>query len=92
MAHTAREKTRLLGRIRRIRGQVEALERAIADDAECTPVMQQIAACRGAMGSLMSEVLEDHIRFHVVDPEAGPTAERVVAAEELIDVLKTYLR
>jgi DNA-binding FrmR family transcriptional regulator len=92
VAHTAKEKTKLLNRVRRIRGQVEALERAIAEDAECAPVLQQIAACRGAMGGLMSEVVEGHIRFHVVSPGDWPNGTKAVAAQELIDVLKTYLR
>jgi DNA-binding FrmR family transcriptional regulator len=92
MAHTEKEKKKLLSRVRRIRGQVEALERALAADADCAAVLQQIAACRGAMGSLMSEVVEGHIRFHVVSPEDWPNDTKAVAAQELIDVLKTYLR
>ncbi|MDP9121438.1 MAG: metal/formaldehyde-sensitive transcriptional repressor [Acidobacteriota bacterium] len=92
MAHTEMEKKKLLNRARRIRGQVEALEKAIAEDAECDVVLQQIAACRGAMGGLMSEVVEGHIRFHVVSPEDWPSGTKAIAAQELIDVLKTYLR
>jgi DNA-binding FrmR family transcriptional regulator len=92
MAHTKDEKTRLLQRVRRIRGQVESIERAIAEDAECAAVMQQIAASRGAMSGLMSEVVEGHIRFHVVSPTEDPHGPQAEAAEELIDVLRTYLR
>ena len=68
MAHTIREKTKLLARVRRIRGQVEAIERALEAEIGCADVLQVIASVRGAMNGLMAEVMEDHIRFHVVDP------------------------
>lgn len=94
MAHLARDKTKLLNRARRIRGQVDAIERTILDedDNECSEVMQQIAAARGAMDGLMASVLEGHIRDHMIDPERRPSAVESRAAQELIDVLKTYLR
>jgi DNA-binding FrmR family transcriptional regulator len=92
MAHTKNDKERLIGRIRRIRGQVEALERAVNEDRDCSAVLQLIAACRGAISGLMAEVVEGHIRHHVLDPEAKATTEQSDAAEELIDVLKTYLK
>ena len=68
MGHTVREKTKLLARVRRIRGQVEAIERALEAEVGCADVLQVIASVRGAMNGLMAEVMEDHIRFHVVDP------------------------
>lgn len=92
MSHTIREKQKLLHRVRRIRGQVEAIEKALDEEQECSSVLQLIAACRGAMNGLMGEVVEDHIRLHVVDPEERPTAQQTAAAEELIDVLKAYLK
>jgi DNA-binding FrmR family transcriptional regulator len=92
MAHTIRDKAKLLNRVRRIRGQLDALERALAEQAECSEVLQQIAACRGAMNGLMSEVLEGHVRFHVVDPDRNPTSAQAKAAQELIDVVRAYLR
>jgi DNA-binding FrmR family transcriptional regulator len=92
MAHTVRDKTKLLTRVRRIRGQLEALEHALAEEAECTKVLQQIAACRGAMNGLMAEVLEGHVRFHVVDPDRNPTSAQAKAAQELIDVVRAYLK
>jgi DNA-binding FrmR family transcriptional regulator len=90
VAHTARNKEKLLNRVRRIRGQVEAIERALMDERECGEVMHLLAACRGAIGSLTAEVLEGHVRAHIVDPD-GET-KRAHAAHELIEVLKTYVR
>jgi len=92
MSHTIRDKQKLLHRIRRIRGQVEAVEEALEKEQECSAVLQLIAACRGAMNGLMGEVIEDHIRLHVVDPDERPTRQQTEAAEELIDVLKAYLK
>ncbi len=89
MSHTIEGKKKLLGRVRRIAGQVNALERALEEEAGCTAVLHQIAAVRGAMNGLMLEVLEDHIRTHVADPDDD---ERLEAAEELIGVVRTYLK
>ena len=91
MAHTTKDKAKLLSRVRRIRGQVEAIERALDGEHECSSVLQLMAACRGALNGLMAEVLEGHIRFHVLDPKST-NAPQVEAAEELIDVVRTYLK
>jgi DNA-binding FrmR family transcriptional regulator len=92
MGHTVREKTKLLARVRRIRGQVEAIERALEAEVGCADVLQVIASVRGAMNGLMAEVMEDHIRFHVVDPARERDPNRAKGAEELIDVVRTYLK
>lgn len=92
MAHTVRDKTKLIHRVRRIRGQVNAIEKALQDEHECADVLHRLAACHGAMKSLLSELLEGHIRFHLRDPDIEPKSEESKAAQELIDVLKTYLR
>jgi FrmR/RcnR family transcriptional regulator, repressor of frmRAB operon len=89
MSHTIEKKAELLKRARRIRGQIEAVERALETGAGCGTVLQRIAAARGAMNALMSEVLEDHVRTHVLSSKARAN---VVAADELIEVVKTYLR
>ena len=65
MSHTVREKAKLLARVRRIRGQVEALERALEAEHGCTVVLQQISAVRGAMNALMTEVIEEHVLTHI---------------------------
>ncbi len=92
MAHIVQEKEKLVQRIRRIRGQVEALERAVASEQDCWDVLQLLAAARGALHSLMAEVLEGHIRFHVMDHRRGGNSDRNVAAEQLIDVVRSYLK
>lgn len=65
MAHTIKGKKELLTRIRRIKGQAEALEKALDAETSCIAILQQIAAIRGAVNGLMVEVLEDHIRDHL---------------------------
>jgi len=92
MAHTIREKTKLLNRVRRIRGQVDAVERALESEAGCADVLQLIASVRGAVNGLMGEVMEDHIRLHVVDPRRERDPKRARGAGELIDVVRAYLK
>jgi len=92
MAHTIVDKRKLLARVGRIRGQVEALEKALAREEDCSKILHQIAAARGAMNGLMAEVLEGHVRFHVAGPDRNPRSGHARAVEDLIDVLKTYLR
>jgi DNA-binding FrmR family transcriptional regulator len=92
MAHTIRDKKKLLNRVRRIRGQMDGVEKALDQEHDCSTILLTIAACRGAINSLMAEIIEGHIRFHVVDPDQHPTSERAKAAQELIDVVKAYLK
>jgi FrmR/RcnR family transcriptional regulator, repressor of frmRAB operon len=91
MSHVIRNKTSLLARVRRIRGQVEALERALEAEKGCTEIMQQIAAFRGAANGLMTEVIEEHLRTHVASPSTSH-ASRTRGADELIEVVRAYLR
>ena len=92
MSHTIHEKQKLLARVRRIRGQVEAVERALDSEAGCEKVMHLIAAARGAMAGLMAEVVEEHVRTHLVDEEKNPGALNKEAAEQLLDVVRSYLK
>lgn len=92
MTHTVREKQKLRARVRRIRGQVEAIERALDEEAGCEKVMHLIAGARGAMAGLMAEVIEDHVRTHLVDANKHPEALNKDAAEQLLDVFRTYLK
>jgi DNA-binding FrmR family transcriptional regulator len=89
---TVREKTKLMNRVRRIRGQVEAMERALEQEIGCPEMLRLIASARGAINGLMAEVLEDHIRTRVVDPLREPDQTRAIAAEELIEVVQCYLK
>lgn len=92
MSHTVGEKKKLLARVRRIRGQVEAIERALEDEAGCERIMHLIAGVRGATTGLMAEVMEDHVRLHLVDAHPKPGARGTNAAEQLIEVVHTYLK
>jgi DNA-binding FrmR family transcriptional regulator len=92
MAHTTKDKEKLLTRVRRIRGQVEAIERALESEEECTSVLQLMAACRGALNGLMAEAMEGHVRFHVLSPDNGKNSPQARAAEELIEVVRAYLK
>jgi DNA-binding FrmR family transcriptional regulator len=92
MAHTAKDKEKIIIRVRRIRGQVEAVERALREDQECSDVLQLVAACRGAMNGLMAELVEGHIWFHVLDPNRPKDSPQAAAAEELIDIVRAYLK
>jgi DNA-binding FrmR family transcriptional regulator len=92
MSHTVRHKLKLVHRVRRLRGQVESVERALARDAECAEVMRLLAACNGAVNSLLAEVVADHVREHLLPPGVRAGSPRADAAEELIDVVHSYFK
>lgn len=91
MAHTTKSKNKLLGRVRRIKGQAEALELALTQETECAAILQQISAIRGAVNGLMTEVLEGHLREHLGSDDASPQ-QRQEDLEQVISVLRTYLK
>lgn len=91
MAHTVQHKRKFLNRARRIRGQVVALEHALEREEGCSEVLHLIAACRGALNGLMAEVLDGHVRTHILDPRRR-TASQTRAAEDLLAVINAYLR
>lgn len=91
MSHTIRDRKPLLARVRRIRGQVQALETLLDEGAECAAVLQQIAAVRGAVAGLMAQVLEGHVREHLGAADAQP-AERAADVEQVVAVLRSYLK
>jgi DNA-binding FrmR family transcriptional regulator len=92
MSHLVRDRQKLLNRIRRIRGQLDAVERGLQSDAECSEIMHTVAACRGAISGLMAELLEAHVREDVSNPDHQPMSARARATQELIDIMKTYMR
>jgi DNA-binding FrmR family transcriptional regulator len=92
MAHTIEEKKRLLNRVRRIMGQVAAIEKTLDQEGECAEVLHNISACRGAMDALMAEVIEGHIRFHILPANGGATDEQTRAADDLVTALRAYLK
>ena len=92
MSHTIKEKDSLLLRAKRVQGQVEALVRALDEERDCSEVLQIMSAARGAMNSLMAEMLEGHIRSHVLNGKHRPTPEQVTATDEVIAMVKSYLK
>ena len=91
MSHTIRNKSKLVKRVARIRGQLDAVVRALEEEVECGEVLRLIASARGAMDGLMGEVLEDHIRAHAFRG-AKPNSSDARAADELVDVMRSYLK
>ena len=91
MAHTVKHKKSLLTRIRRIKGQANALEGALDSEAECAVILQQIAAIRGAVNGLMMEVLDGHLREHL-GSEALSATQREVEIDQVISIFRTYLK
>jgi FrmR/RcnR family transcriptional regulator, repressor of frmRAB operon len=86
-----KEKQKLLLRLRRIRGQLDAVERRVEEDANCASILQQATACRGALDGFIAEVIEDHILKHLVDPNAPRDDPRAQAAEELVEIVHSFL-
>lgn len=91
MSHTQKNKEKLIARARRIRGQIEALERALMEEQECSDILRLITSARGAMNGIMVELLEDQLRFHVLDPDKKLTSDQAVAADGLIETIRSYL-
>jgi DNA-binding FrmR family transcriptional regulator len=87
----AREQQKLLFRIKRIRGQFAAVERALEAGDECADILMLLAAIRGGVNSLMAEVLEDHVRLHIMDPKKSQVS-REELSEDLISLIRAYLK
>jgi DNA-binding FrmR family transcriptional regulator len=90
MAHTTANRPALLARVRRLKGQMEAIERALDAGAPCADILNLAASVRGATNGLVLELLEDHLRAHVL--AADTDAQRAVGADELIDVMRRHLK
>lgn len=90
MAHIIQNKQKLLARVSRIRGQINGVERALEENHDCGEILLTLAACRGAMNALMAEILEGHVRQHLLN--AKSTKPQIVAGDELIEVIKRYLK
>ncbi|QOW24931.1 formaldehyde-responsive transcriptional repressor FrmR [Lysobacter sp. H23M47] len=91
MPHSPEEKKRVLARVRRARGQLEALERALEAGADCGPVLQQIAAIRGAVNGVMSQVLESHLRGELGSPAEDPS-RRQAGIDDAVALVRAYLK
>ena len=92
MSHLARDKDRLIKRVRRIRGQMEGIERALSEERECSSILQTIAAAKGAIDGLMAEVLESQVREHLIPPGKRHGETRLRETEELVTILRRYLK
>jgi DNA-binding FrmR family transcriptional regulator len=90
LSHTTKDKKKMLSRIRRIKGQADAIERALEGDGACEDILQLVASCRGALNGLMAELIEGHVRFHVLTPGQKTLPSQLEAAEDLISVVKRY--
>ncbi len=90
MSHHEREKIKMVQRLRKLRGQLDAVERALTSDEDCGDQLMLLAAVRGGVNSLMGEVLEDHIRFHLTEGATERIAPEL--AEDLIDLVRAYLK
>ena len=91
MTSVEKEKQKLIARIKRIRGQVDSIERSLTTGDDCADVLMLLANVRGGVNSLMAEVLEDHIRLHLLSPEKD-VPHPYELAEDLIDLVRAYLK
>ena len=92
MAHTTGEKKKLLARVNRLQGQLESIRSAIEEERDCADVLQQIAACRGAINSLLVEIIDGEIRFHVLSRNSRVDSSEAKAAESLVEILHRYIK
>jgi len=88
--HTDKERTKLLNRVKRIQGQTEKVRKTLEEQHDCTEVLMLLAAVRGGINSLMAEVLEDHVRHHLLGGGAAPLTPEL--GEEIIDLVRAYLK
>jgi DNA-binding FrmR family transcriptional regulator len=91
MSHLEKEKQKLVARIKRIRGQVDSIERSLSTGDDCADILMLLANVRGGINSLMAEVLEDHIRLHMMNPDNAQFPSQEIA-EDLIDLVRAYLK
>jgi FrmR/RcnR family transcriptional regulator, repressor of frmRAB operon len=91
MPHSPEEKKRVLTRVRKVRGQLDALERALEEGADCGPVLQQLAAIRGAINGVMAGVLESHLREEFTQA-TGSAPGASGSIDDVVTLVRTYLR
>jgi DNA-binding FrmR family transcriptional regulator len=88
MSHISKEKLELVSRTKKVIGQLESVLRGLEEDAHCADILQRLAAARGAINGLMGELMEDHIRNHMPRKNKSSTD----AAEDLVEIVRTYLK
>jgi DNA-binding FrmR family transcriptional regulator len=87
----SKETQKLRFRIKRIRGQLAAVERALTAGDECADILMLLAAIRGGVNGLMAEVLEDHVRLHIMNPDHAVDSPEELG-EDLIGLVRAYLK
>jgi FrmR/RcnR family transcriptional regulator, repressor of frmRAB operon len=93
LSHTSTNKKQILSRVRRIKGQVEAIERALSGEENgCEEILQLVASCRGALNGLMAELIEGQVRHHVLVPNQRTLPSQLEAADDLIAVVRRYFK
>jgi DNA-binding FrmR family transcriptional regulator len=90
LSEISKEKQKLLSRIRRLGGQIDAVERSVTEGDECADILMLLAAIRGGVNSLMAEILEDHVRLHITHPGRAESSEELT--EDLISLVRAYLK
>ncbi len=90
MGHLAEDNKKIISRIKRIKGQLEAVERGLVEGKDCFEVLQTLSACRGGLNGLMGSLVEDHIKEHVMTNKTNPKSAKDKSSLELIKLLKTY--
>lgn len=81
----------LVKRIRKIAGQVQAIERSLIGDADCAKTLHLVAATRGAINGLLNEIIEEHIREHVAHSDLSAESRRE-GAEQLMAAIRLYAK
>jgi DNA-binding FrmR family transcriptional regulator len=92
MSHPVIRRKKLRNRVRRLSGQIDAIERALDNKVGTEEVMRLLTAARGAISGIMAEVVEDHVRTQLISEDRKPSKEELKAADELLDALRTYIR
>jgi DNA-binding FrmR family transcriptional regulator len=92
MAHVLNEKGKVLTRVKRIQGQLASVAQSLEEGKDCGYVLQTLAACRGALTGLTVDILEDHIREHVVPSKRKWTGDNDEAVQETLQVIRSYIK
>ena len=87
----SKEKQKLLSRVKRLGGQITAVERAVMEGDECAEILMLLAAIRGGVNSLMAEILEDHIQLHITHPDRRTESPEELT-KDLIALVRAYLK
>ena len=90
MSHVFKDRKRISNRINRIKGQLDSVGKMLDKEEYCLSVMQTLAACRGALNGLMGEIMDGHIKYHIMSEPETMSSPQDKAANELIKLLKTY--